>query len=62
MCTTIKFNSVTPLPYPVAYLGFYLVGVQIILGKVVVFAWRQARGVREHVLARKFNKMQFGAF
>ena len=38
-------------------------GVQIFSGKVGVFAWREARGVRGHAPPRNFLKMvQFGAF
>ena len=42
-----------------AYLGFHFGGgggVQNIFGKVVVFAWREARGVRGHAPPREFKK------
>ena len=69
-CVSSVIETITS----VAYLGFHFGGVQNFSGKVGVFAWREApcsawqshafaRGVRGHVLLRKFLKMvQFGAF
>ena len=47
----------------VSRISFRGGGVKIFSGKVGVFAWREARGVRGHAPQRNFLKMvQFGAF
>ena len=63
-CTPNKDNSITGTVSGVSRILFRGGGgVQNFSGKVGVFAWREARGVRGHAPPRKFFKMvQFGAF